>query len=148
MYIGTTLAFQSSTIVWNFTSDRVVCENSAHSGLRSLAVVELEHAAEPRTARDRACADRRGLGRNELVAQTLVRPLLMIMLDTRSDGSPEVPVAEGHESLQALGLGRPNKPLGTRVHTGDSTQAEPVASRHCLAAGAERQQCGAGLGPG
>lgn len=33
------------------------------------AVVELEDAAEPRTAHDRACADRRRLGRDELVAQ-------------------------------------------------------------------------------
>jgi len=59
-------------------------------GLRGLAVVELEHAAEPRAARDRACADRRRLGRDELVAKTLVRPLLMIMLDKRVYGSPEV----------------------------------------------------------
>ena len=29
-------------------------------------------------------------GGDELGAQTLVRPLLMIMLDKRSDGSPEV----------------------------------------------------------
>src|SRR6516164_6750913 len=113
MYIGTTLAFQSSTIVWNFTSDRVVCENSAHRGLRGLAVVELEHAAEPRTARDRTCADRRGLGRNELVAQTLVRPLLIIMLDKRSYGSPEVPFAEWHDPLRALGLGGPDEGLSS-----------------------------------
>ena len=33
------------------------------------------------------------LGAIELVAQTLVRPLRMIMLDKRSDGRPEVPFA-------------------------------------------------------
>src|SRR6202521_1352603 len=93
----------------------VVCDNSAHRGLRGVAVVEFEQASEPRTARDRACADRCCLGRDELVAQTLVRPLLMIMLDKRSYGSPEVLFAEWHDPLQALGLGRPNKPLGKRV---------------------------------
>ena len=80
------------------------CAKTRPVGLRSLAVVELEHAAEPRTARDRACADRRCLGRNELVAQTLVRPLLMIMLDKRWYGSPEVPFAEWHDPREALGL--------------------------------------------
>jgi len=59
--------------VWvakNLIANPVVCENSAQRGLRGLAVVELEHTAEPRTAPDRAGADRRCLGRNELVAQT------------------------------------------------------------------------------
>jgi Zn-dependent protease with chaperone function len=91
------------------------CAKTRPIGLRGLAVIELEYAAEPRTAHDRACADQRGLGRDELVAQTLVRPLLMIMLDKRSYGSPEVPFAEWHDPLQALGLGGLNKPLGKRV---------------------------------
>src|SRR5712692_6998539 len=83
---------------------RSTCAKTRPIGLRGLAVIELEHAAEPRTARDRACADRRGRGCDELVAQTLVRPLLMIVLDKRSDGRPEVPFAERHDPLQALGL--------------------------------------------
>src|SRR6266849_6184320 len=87
---------------------RAWCAKTRPIGLRCLAVVELEHAAEPSTACDRACADRRCLGRDELVAQTLVRPLLMIMLDKRSDGSPEVPFAEWYDPLQALGLGGPH----------------------------------------
>ena len=82
----------------------VVCENSARV-LRGLPVVELEQAAEPLTAPDRACAGDHGLGRDALVAQPLVRPFLMIMLHERSDGSSEVPFAEGHDSRQALGLG-------------------------------------------
>src|SRR6202140_2839280 len=91
------------------------CAKSRPIGLRGLAVVELEHAAEPRTACDRACADRRCLGRNELVAQTLVRPLLMIMLDECSYGSPEVPFTQWHDPVQALGLRGLHKPLGERV---------------------------------
>jgi hypothetical protein len=54
------------------------CAKTRPFGLRGLAVVELEQAAEPTTAPGRACADRRGLGRDELIAQTLVRPRLMI----------------------------------------------------------------------
>ena len=45
--------------------------------LRGLAVVELEQAAEPLTARDRTCAGQCCLGRDERVAQPLVRALFM-----------------------------------------------------------------------
>jgi hypothetical protein len=55
----------------------VLCENWAH-GLRGLAVVELEHPAEPLMALDRACSRQRCLRRDVLVVQTLVWPFLMI----------------------------------------------------------------------
>jgi hypothetical protein len=80
------------------------CAKTPPIGLRGLAVVELEQAAESRAARDWTCADRRCLGRDELVAQTLVRPLLMIVLDKGAYGSPEMPFAEEDDPLQALGL--------------------------------------------
>ena len=92
-----------------------MCEKSAHIGYAALAVVELEHAAEPRTARDRPVPIDVVLGAMSSLPQTLVRPLFMIMLDKRSDGSPEVPFAEWHDPVQALGLDGPNKPLGKRV---------------------------------
>ena len=92
----------------------MLCENSAH-GLRGLARVELEYAAEPRTARDRAFADHPYSGRDQLVTQSLVRPVLMIVKHELPYGSPEVPFAEWHDSLEALGLGGPDKPLGKRV---------------------------------
>ena len=44
----------------------MVCEHSAHRGLRGLAVAGPEHAAEPRAVRDRACAARRCLGRERV----------------------------------------------------------------------------------
>jgi hypothetical protein len=56
------------------------CAKTRPIGLRSLAVVELEHAAEPLTAPDRACVEQLCLGRDEFVAQTLVRPFRMIMI--------------------------------------------------------------------
>src|SRR5713226_6759897 len=67
------------------------CAKTGPIGLRGLAKAKLEHAAEPRTARDRACADRGSLGRDELVAQTLVRPLLMIMLDNARTAARRCP---------------------------------------------------------
>ena len=66
------------------------CATTRPKSLGGVAVIELQHAAEPLTAAYRACADHRCLGRDELVGQALVRALLMIMLDERSDGSPEV----------------------------------------------------------
>jgi hypothetical protein len=84
-------------------------------GLRSGAVVELEHAAEPLSASDRALSDRRILGRDERVAQSLVGPFLMIVVDKRADSGPEPPFAEGHDARQALGSDRPDKSLGKRV---------------------------------
>jgi hypothetical protein len=39
----------------------------------------------------------------------------MTMLDKRSYGSPEVPLAEWQGPLRALGLGGLNKPLGKGV---------------------------------
>ncbi len=91
-----------------------MCENSAPD-LRGGTVVELEHAAEALTAPNRAWADHRGLGRDALMAQTLVRPFLMIVIDKRSHGSPEVPLAEWHDSRQTLGLHGPDEPFGERV---------------------------------
>jgi hypothetical protein len=80
------------------TLDPVVCENPSDE-LRGGTVVELEYAAEALAAPNRACAGRRGLGgRDARIAQTLVRPFLMIVIDKRSHGSPEVPLAEWHDS--------------------------------------------------
>ena len=95
-------------------TDGVVCEKSA-GGLRGLAVVELEHAAEALMAPHRACSCRCGRSCDELVAETLVRPFLMIMIDERTYGGPEVRFAEWHDTVQALGFDGQDKPLGKRV---------------------------------
>jgi hypothetical protein len=65
--------------------DAVVCENSAGE-LCGGAVVELEHSAQPLAALHVALTDRRGLAGDDLVAQTLVRPFLMIVIDKRPNG--------------------------------------------------------------
>jgi len=72
--------------------------------LRSLTVVELEQAAEALTTLDLACSDHRRLWRDELVAETLMWPFVMVMVDKFSDGRPEMRFAEQHHSVQALGL--------------------------------------------
>ena len=55
----------------------------------------------------------------------------MIMLDKCSYGSPEVSFPEGHDPLQALGLGGPHKPLGERVQIG--TPGRQDHGRHATA---------------
>src|SRR5712691_12521467 len=91
------------------------CAKTKPMGLRGRSVVELEHAAEALPALDWAFSDQRGLGPDEFIAQTLVRPFLMIMVDKRADGRPEVRFTEGHDPRQTLGSGRPDKALGKRV---------------------------------
>jgi hypothetical protein len=95
----------------------VVCENSTHV-LRGIAVVELEQASEPLATLHLACSDHGRLRRDELVAETLVRPFLMVMVDKFSDSRPEMPFAEQHQSLQAVGLGGLDKSFGKRVQIG------------------------------
>ena len=87
------------------------CAKTRPMGLRGCSVVELEHAAEALSALDWAFSDQRGLGRDEFIAQILVRPLLMAMVDKRSDGCPEVRFAERHDPRQTLRSGRPDKAL-------------------------------------
>src|SRR5262249_12215406 len=94
---------------------RASCAKTRLKELRGLAVVELEQAAEALMTFYRAGSDQGCRARDEFVAQTLVRPLLMIMLDKRSYRSPEVPFAEWQDPLQALGLGGLHKPLGKGV---------------------------------
>jgi hypothetical protein len=74
-----------------------VCENPADE-LRAGTVVELQHAAEALAAPNRAGADQWGLGRDARIAQTLVRPFLMVVIDKGSHGTPEVALAEWHDS--------------------------------------------------
>jgi hypothetical protein len=83
--------------------------------LRGLAVVELEQTAESLTTLHLACSDDRHFGRDPRVAQALVRPFFMIMLDKFSDGHSEMPFAEQHHSVQALGVGRFDKAFRKRV---------------------------------
>ena len=52
---------------------------------------------------------------DELIAQTLVRPFLMIVVDKRADGRPEVRFAKRYYPRQTLGSDRPDKSLGKRV---------------------------------
>ena len=78
------------------------CATTRPTALRGGAVVELEHAAEAFTAPNRAGADHGGGGRDAFIAQTLVRPFLMIVFDKRSYGSPEVSFAEWHHARQTL----------------------------------------------
>src|SRR4030095_8400170 len=87
-------------------------------GLRRVAVVELEQAAEPLTTLQPACSDHRCLWRDELFAQTVVRSFFMIMVDKFSHGRPEMPFPEKHYSVQTLRLDGLDKPFGKRIQIG------------------------------
>src|SRR5262249_54444944 len=99
--------------------------------LCGVSIVELEQAAESLTTLHLACADDRFLRRDELVAQALVRPFLMIMVDEFSDSRPELPFADQHHSVQALGLRGSDKSFGKRVqmglHAGRTTGVTPLS---------------------
>src|SRR5262245_33775572 len=95
----------------------VVCENSADD-LCGLTVIELEQAADSLATLHGTRADDRRLRRDELVPQTLVWPFFMIVLDKLSDGRLEMRLAEQHQAVQALRLGRLDKPFGVRVQIG------------------------------
>src|SRR6476646_10636451 len=81
------------------------CATTRSTRLRGLAVVELEQAAESLTTFQRAGRDLRRLRRDEFVPETLVRPFFMIVTHKFVDGCPEMPFAEQHHPIQALGLG-------------------------------------------
>ena len=91
------------------------CAKTRPVRLRSLTVVELEQTAEPLTTFGLARSDHHRLGRDELVAETLVWPFVMVMVDEFSDGRPEMRFAEQHHSVQALGLDRLDEPFGERI---------------------------------
>src|ERR1700730_209005 len=91
------------------------CAKTRPTGLRGFAVVKLEQAPESLATVHLACSDHRRLGRDERVAQALVRPFFMIMLDKFSDGRSEMPFGKEHHSVQALGLGGFDKAFRKRV---------------------------------
>ena len=91
------------------------CAKTRPMRLRGLAVVKLEQAAESLTTLHLACSDHRHLGCDQRVAQALVRPFFMIMVDKFPDGRSEMPFAERHQSGQTLGLGGFDKAFRKRV---------------------------------
>src|SRR5262245_42901040 len=70
----------------------VVCDNSAQ-GTRPRSS-RTSAAAEPLTALQQTCPGPLCLESDELVAEALVRPFLMVMVDELSNSSAEVRLAE------------------------------------------------------
>jgi hypothetical protein len=110
------------------------CAKTWPMGLRGRAVIELEHAAEAVSASDGASSDERGLGRDAFIAQTLVRPFLMVMVDKRAEGRPEMSFAEWHHSRETLGLDGPDKSFGKRVQIRTWRQRIPNRAEAALKA--------------
>jgi hypothetical protein len=81
--------------------------------------------------RDRTCSDHGCLRRDELVAQTLVRPFFMIMKHEASHGRPEVPFARStirskHSDL-ADSTNRSANAFRFGLHAGRTTGVTPLS---------------------
>ena len=70
------------------------CAKTRPMGLRSLAVVEVEQAAEAFATVNGPDADLRGGGVNELVGDALVWTLCVVMFHELSNYGAEVPLAD------------------------------------------------------
>ena len=89
----------------------MVCENSTHAATRPRGRKELS-LAFTLTTLHLACSDHGHLGCDQRVAQALVRPFFMIILDKRWSGSPEVPFT--HCSVAVLRSAAVLRPKGRR----------------------------------
>jgi hypothetical protein len=79
----------------------------------------LEEPAESFAALDRRVLIRRFYRRNdEIVVETLVVALEMIVLDELTDRPPQMTLTEWHDVVQTLGFDAEHKPLGMRVWVG------------------------------
>src|SRR5262252_4370777 len=99
------------------------CAKTPPMGLRGLAIVELEQAAESLTTHHRAGSNLRPLRRDELVPESLVRPFFMI-----SDGQIlERPLGDDSRRAAPSGPSTRTSPTQQTVRqmrsNWDSTQA-------------------------
>ena len=86
--------------------------------LRGAAVV-LQEPAEPFVADDRSVVihGRRGW-HDELVVETLMVPLAMIVLNELADRMAKMPLAERHDAVQAFGFDAEHEAFCVRVYVG------------------------------
>ena len=83
---------------------------------RGGSVVILQQSTEPLTRQNAPVADRpRRHWHDQLIAQTLMIPFVMIVLDEFGDGSPERPFTDENHPVQAGFLDRPYEPLRVRI---------------------------------
>ena len=95
----------------------------------ALTVIKLEQPAKFSRRRTGLCLSTLSWG-DELVAETLVRPFLVIMMHKRAHRSAKVPFAEWHDAVQAFGLTGKTNPRQTHSDL-DFAKARAVASRNC-----------------
>ena len=83
-----------------------------------------QQAPQPLAAHDLSQAGNRLVlrrwltGNDQLVAEPLVRPLFVIMVDELSDQMIQVRLAQHHEMIQALDLDRLNPPFHKGIEVG------------------------------
>ena len=91
----------------------VWCRNSIASKSSRIPIVVVQDTAEPLAPSDGAftgaCICRQSF--DELVSESLVIPLTMVVLDVLREHVAQVPLAEGNHTSQALGPRRSHEPL-------------------------------------
>ena len=92
-------------------------------------LIEIEQPAKPPAAPHAARPADHRRGRDQSIAETLVIPLAMIVLDELHDGVPEVPLTDWNDPIETFFLDRPYEALGVGVRVGrtlgDPHHADP-----------------------
>ena len=65
--------------------------------------------------------------RNQLIAESLVIPFAVVMLDEFRHGSPEMPLADRNQPIKAFFFDRSHEPFGVRVRIGRALGSEDDA---------------------
>jgi hypothetical protein len=74
--------------------------------------MEVEEAAEPPADVHTSCHLDHGRGGDEAIADTLVIPFGVLVLDVLRYGAPEVPFPDRNQPVQAFFFDRPHDPFG------------------------------------
>ena len=91
------------------------CPEIRRRGSRGLAVVEAEKTAKTFPTVDLSNAIRRLRGHNQLVVESLMVSLLVIVLRVLKDRAPQMGLAQRNQAVQAFRLNRKHKSLRESV---------------------------------
>ncbi len=94
--------------------DPVLSENSAGRISGGVAAVLAEDATEAFVALDHSLASLSERQRDDVI-ETLVVAFVVVVIEVFTHDSSKVPFAHRHDFTQALGLDRPDEPLGVAV---------------------------------
>ncbi len=107
------------------------CPKTGSAALCGLRPILAQYPAEAFVASDRSLACLPGTQRDDVV-EALVIALVVIVLDVFTHDGSKMPLANGHDVTQALGLDRPDETLGVGVQVRASRrQAQQLHVGRC-----------------